>query len=72
MNSRLRRPQTQPFVSGFAQESYRNREDKEAPRSIRNRSSVRAEYSIHLEVRQPAITTGNTCWLRLNPSGSLA
>jgi hypothetical protein len=72
MNSRLQRPQTQPSVSGFAKESYRIREDKEAPRSTRNGSSVRAEYSIHFEVRQPAITTGNTCLLRFNPSGSLA
>jgi hypothetical protein len=57
---------------GVAKESHRIREDKEAPRSTRNGSSVRAEYSIHFEVRQPAITTGNTCLLRFNPSGSLA
>jgi hypothetical protein len=57
---------------GFANESYRNCDDNEAPRSTRNRSSVRAKYSIHFEVRQPAITTGNTCLLRFNPSGSLA
>ena len=68
--SRKRQPQLS--VSGFAKETYRNREDKEPPRSTRNRSSVRAEYSIHVEVRQPAITTGKTCLLRFNPSGSLA
>ena len=59
-------------MSGLARESYRNRENKEAPRSTRNCSSFRAEYSIHLEVRQPVITTGKTCLLRFNPSGSLA
>ena len=72
MNSRLRAPQTRPSVSEFAKRATAIARDKEAPRSTRNRSSVRAEYSIHFEVRQPAITTGNTCLLRFNPSGSLA
>jgi hypothetical protein len=72
MNSRLREPQTLPSLSGFATQSYLNCGDKEAPRSTRKRSSVRAEYSIHVEVSQPAITTGKTCLLRFNPSGSLA